>query len=97
MKAFASAAKTSKGKMMSEPRKNGCWNLPRPTANMPLDVQSGWTDENVMVDNGQREEATRLPYMVKVPFAMTTECQYTKTTADVACNGCEWQVTKPWA
>ena len=62
---------------------------------MQLSVQAGWTDENVMVNNGQREEATRLPYMIQVPFAMTTDCQYTKTTPDKACEGCCHQVLKP--
>jgi hypothetical protein len=73
----------------------GCRNKPRPVANMPLDVQSGWTDENVMVNNCHREEATRLPYMIRVPFVMTTACQYTKQHAtDPGCAGCEHQSKK---
>lgn len=59
----------------------GCWNKPRPTAKAPLPVQDGWRD----LSNGR----SRYPNMVTTPFAMTTECQYTRQHAsDPQCSGC---------
>lgn len=75
---------------MTSTRRNGCWNLPRPTADTSYVAQAGWQDRHSWELNRPKRE----PVYVKVRHAMTTDCQYTKTTPDKACEGCCHQVLK---
>jgi hypothetical protein len=44
--------------------------------------------------DGTRENATRTPRMVAVPFRMTKDCVYTTSElgrTDPGCSGCKWR------
>ncbi len=64
---------------------NGCHNKPRPVAGKPLQVQDGWHAGIFDYEDGTGD---RIPRMVTVPFVLSSECQYTKTTPDPRCAGC---------
>lgn len=69
---------------------NGCFD--RPPLEMTLEVQDGWEDCRNPENDWQY---ARLPVMVRVPHAMTRNCQYTLTAlgrVDAGCTGCKWRV-----
>lgn len=62
---------------------NGCYN--REPYKETVIVQDGWWLK------GQNEKTGRL---IKIPFHMTTDCQYTLSELgqkDVKCVGCKWR------
>lgn len=61
----------------------GCFNRPRPDTTTSYLAQDGW-------EPGKGAAwLTRVPVLVDVYHAMTTECQYSKTTVDAGCIGCK--------
>lgn len=59
----------------------GCHNQPRPTSAHSYPAQDGWFyDESGM---------TRKPQIVQIHHVMTTDCQYSQTTVDAGCAGCQ--------
>lgn len=71
--------------MVSVVRPYGCHN--RPDLGQPLRVQTGWIDCKPFV-SPMGYVVSRLPTFEEVPFAMTTECQYSLVTKDERCVGC---------
>jgi len=66
--------------------KYGCHNKPRPTAGAPLNVQDGYVTGVFEYESGASDRIDRI---VQVPFAMTSDCQYTRQhAADPECSGC---------
>jgi hypothetical protein len=64
----------------------GCRNKPRPTAGAGIRVQDGWVYGIFDYEAGHTDRIARI---VEAPYAMSTECQYTKTHAgDAQCTGC---------
>ena len=63
--------------------RNGCYDMPRPTAETSYLAQAGW---GPTYDNGHGP--WRMPRYVEVKHVLSTECQYTKTTPDPRCAGC---------
>lgn len=60
----------------------GCKNMPRPDATTSYPAQDGWA-------NGRGTPwFSRMPVIVDVYHAMTSDCQYSKTTVDAGCVGC---------
>lgn len=66
------------------PKLNGCHSLPRPTAQTMIPVQDGWC---YVVDESTKA-ITRVAQVRMVPHAMTTACQYSRSTPDPACASC---------
>lgn len=67
-------------------RRNGCFN--RPEFRRVYPAQDGWFND------GTRENATRTPKLVAVPFRLAPDCQYTHSEAgrtDPGCVGCRWK------
>lgn len=62
----------------------GCHNKPRPTADTTYQAQDGW-----LRSVGFEGQPTRLPRIIQIRHTMSTECQYSKTTADAKCTGCD--------
>lgn len=61
---------------------NGCHN--RPAFKRATVVQDGWFIDGV----------TRIAKVISVPFRMSPDCNYTRTTlgqADARCHGCKWR------
>lgn len=69
---------------MPELRRYGCFD--RPPYRAELAVQDGW----LPIDATDHVKS-RLPRIVTVPVPMTKDCQYSKTTPDVRCDGCRWR------
>lgn len=63
---------------------NGCHSKPRPTAQTLIAVQDGW----IYVGAPGTPSFSRIPRIVLVAHAMTTACQYSKSTPDPACALC---------
>ena len=42
-------------------------------------------------DGGYMDGVTRCPRMVTIKDPMSKDCQYSKTTPDVGCDGCKWR------
>jgi hypothetical protein len=63
----------------------GCNNKPRPVAGAPLQVQDGYFGTY----DPAHAATVRLARWIIAPYAMSTECQYTKQHAsDPQCSGC---------
>lgn len=72
-------------------RLNGCHNR-RAFAPAML-VQDGWLPTGVVVP-GDRQERSRAPRMVSVPFRMAQDCRYVPPASrgpDPGCAGCRWK------
>lgn len=65
----------------------GCHNKPRPVAGGSYIARDG------RVDIGLEHGVPIHSYLrfKRIPIVMSTDCQYTLTTLDAACNGCQWQ------
>lgn len=63
-----------------------CHDLPREAK--PLLVQDGW------IPGYYASEPTRLPRMVGIPHAMSTDCRYDRAHADTRCDGCRSKATE---
>jgi hypothetical protein len=68
----------------------GCWNKPRPVAGKPILVQDAYYSMPPVPDG---QTCLSLRY-VTVPFAMSTDCQYTQQhRTDPHCAGCTHQTS----
>ncbi len=61
----------------------------KPREAKPLLVQDGWH-----FDINYAGEPTRLPRMVGIPHAMSTDCRYDRAHADSRCAGCRSKATE---
>jgi len=59
---------------------NGCYNR-KALANYNI-VQQGWIAKGM----------TRIAHMVKISDPMSKDCQYSKLTDDMKCEGCKWKI-----
>jgi hypothetical protein len=63
----------------------GCFNKSRPAAGAPLQVQDGYFGAS----DPAHAATARLARWIVIPYAMSTECQYTRQHAsDPQCAGC---------
>ena len=78
----------------------GCHNALRPTADTSYPAQDGYmhsTITGVHLPTGVQVTIIN-PHAhnwIKVKHAMSTDCQYTKTTRDHGCDGCKHQLLPP--
>lgn len=64
----------------------GCHNKPRPNAGTAVLAQDGWVYGLFDYEAGHTDRIARI---VQTPYAMSTDCQYTRTHAtDPLCSGC---------
>jgi hypothetical protein len=69
----------------------GCYNKPRPIAGSPVIAQDGYKG----AWDPRYASITRSRNWITVPYAMSTECQYTKQhAADPHCSGCVHRARK---
>jgi hypothetical protein len=72
----------------------GCHSKPRPTSETTYLAQEGWLYRNVIYSEpyeSPRDEFTRIPELVEIKHAMTTECKYDASASDKQCAGCPYQ------
>lgn len=69
----------------------GCYNAPRPVAGQVTHQgQNGWISDDLPRHDGRTGiwYISRVPIMIDVVQAMSTDCQYSILTEDKACIGC---------
>lgn len=64
----------------------GCHNRPRPGDHTETVHQVGFNETSYAPVFFQ------VPVYALSPHVMTRDCQYTLSTVDAGCNGCQWQV-----